>query len=151
LLCVTVAECDDDDNDEDEAENQSNCQEASSSVVCINDSASVSPHAVADQSDEEPEVESTKSKLPKSGLRIKLSLKPVRKSSREHKAPVSICWIQLTFRLLWPPHGIGQAIMFLSCGFFYLLSSIFFSSPILSCCRLDVCHTATHGVALVQI
>jgi len=42
----------------------------------------------------------------------------------------------------------------LSCGFFYLLSSIFFyllSSPIISCGRLDVCHTCTHGVALVRI
>jgi len=27
----------------------------------------------------------------------------------------------------------------------------FFSSPNLSCCRLDVCHTSTHGVALVRI
>jgi len=90
LLYVIVAECDDDENDEDEAENESNCQDASSSVVGINDSASVSPHAAVDQSDEEPpELESSKSKLPKSGLRIKLSLKPVRKSSREHKAPVS--------------------------------------------------------------
>jgi len=34
---------------------------------------------------------------------------------------------------------------------FLLLSSIFFSSPNLSCRRLDVCHTSTHGVALVQI
>jgi len=34
---------------------------------------------------------------------------------------------------------------------FLVLSSIFFSSPILSCCRLDVYHTTTHGVALVQI
>jgi len=31
--------------------------------------------------------------------------------------------------------------------FFFLL----FSSPNLSRCRLDVCHTSTHGVALVQI
>jgi len=33
----------------------------------------------------------------------------------------------------------------------FLLLSIFFSSPNLSCRRLDVCHTSTHGVALVQI
>jgi len=32
---------------------------------------------------------------------------------------------------------------------FLLLS--FFSSPNLSCRRLDVCHTSTHGVALVLI
>jgi len=30
-------------------------------------------------------------------------------------------------------------------------SSLFFSSPNLSHCRLDVCHTSTHGVALVRI
>ena len=35
--------------------------------------------------------------------------------------------------LLWPPYATGQAIIFLSCGFFcLLLSSVFFSSPILS-------------------
>jgi len=32
-------------------------------------------------------------------------------------------------------------------SFFFL----FFSSPNLSRCRLDVCHTSTHGVALVRI
>ena len=46
-------------------------------------------------------------------------------------------------------NGIGQTIIFSSCGLFYLSS--FFSSPNLSRCRLDVCHTSTHGVALVQI
>ena len=51
---------------------------------------------------------------------------------------------------LWPPHVIRQAIIFLPCGFFYL-SSILFSSPNLSRRRLDVCHTSTHGVALVRI
>ena len=29
-------------------------------------------------------------------------------------------------QFLWPPYGIGQAIIFSSCGFFYLLSSSFF-------------------------
>jgi len=33
----------------------------------------------------------------------------------------------------------------------WLLLSSFFSSPSLSRRRLDVCHTATHGVALVRI
>ena len=47
--------------------------------------------------------------------------------------------------LLWPPYGIEQAIIFSSCRLF------FFSSPNLSSRRLDVCHTSTHGVGLVQI
>jgi len=34
---------------------------------------------------------------------------------------------------------------------FLLLSSIFFSSPNLCRRKLDVCHTSTHGVALVRI
>ena len=53
--------------------------------------------------------------------------------------------------LLWPPYVIGQAIIFLSCGFFYLsiyLSSSSFSPANLSGRRLDVYHTSTHGVAL---
>jgi len=54
------------------------------------------------------------------------------------------CFIAL---LLWPPYGIGQAIIFLLCGFF--LS--FFSSPNLSGRRSDVYHTPTRGVALVRI
>lgn len=105
-MCETVAECDDDDDDNEvEDGDGSNCQDVSSSIAGVNDSASVSPHAagvndsvpvsphaVIDQSDEEPEpeLESSKSKLPKSGLRIKLSLKPVRKSARDHKAHVSM-------------------------------------------------------------
>jgi len=47
--------------------------------------------------------------------------------------------------LLWSPYGIRQTIIFSSSGFF------FFSSPNLSRHRLDVCHTSTHGVALVRI
>jgi len=47
---------------------------------------------------------------------------------------------------LWSPYGIGQTIIFLPCGFFFL-----FSSPNLSGRRLDVRHTCTHGVALVRI
>ena len=56
-------------------------------------------------------------------------------------------------RLLWSPYGIGQTIIFLPCGFFLLsfFLSFFFSSPNLSGQRLDVCHTSTHGVALVRI
>ena len=47
---------------------------------------------------------------------------------------------------LWSPYEIGQTIISSSCGFFFFF---FFSSPNLSCRRLDVCHTSTHGVALV--
>jgi len=46
-------------------------------------------------------------------------------------------------------YGIGQAIIFLPCGFY--LSFFFFSSPSLSRRRLDVYHTSKHGVALVRI
>ena len=67
--------------------------------------------------------------------------------------------------LLWPPYGIGQAIIFLPCGFsmaalrsrcghyiFVLfLSSFFYSLPNLSSRRLDVYRTSTHSVALVRI
>ena len=55
--------------------------------------------------------------------------------------------------LLWSPYGIGQTIIFSSCGFFlsiYLLS-VFFSSPNLSDLALDVYHTSTHGVAVMQV
>jgi len=51
--------------------------------------------------------------------------------------------------LLWSPYGIWQTIIFSSCRLFYLL--YFFSSPNLSRHRLDVCHTSTHGVALLRI
>jgi len=50
--------------------------------------------------------------------------------------------------LIYYDRPIGQAIIFCSCGF-YLSSS--FSSPILTGRRLDVYHTSTHDVALVQI
>jgi len=95
---VKLAECEDeDDNDEAAYEDESNCQDVSSSVTGINDSASVSPRAAADHSDEEQELVSSKSKLPKSGLRIKLSLKPVRKSAREHKVLVSVSWLTFCY------------------------------------------------------
>jgi len=58
----------------------------------------------------------------------------------------------LLFNLLWLPYGIGQTIIFSCCdSFFILLLLSFFSSPNFSRRRLDVCHTSTHGVALVQI
>ena len=55
--------------------------------------------------------------------------------------------------LLWPPYVIGEPLYFCPVvsflPSFYLLS--FFSSPNLSGRRSDVCHTSTHGVALVRI
>ena len=45
-------------------------------------------------------------------------------------------------------YGIGQAIIFSSCGSFFFLSS-FFPSPNLSGRRLDVYHTSTRGVGRV--
>jgi len=45
-------------------------------------------------------------------------------------------------------YGRRMTIIFLPCGFFLVL---FLSSPNLSRRRLDVCHTTTHGVALVRI
>jgi len=44
---------------------------------------------------------------------------------------------------------VGEAIIFCNCGFFFFLSS-FFSLPIFSGRRLDVYHTSTHDMALVQ-
>ena len=45
------------------------------------------------------------------------------------------------------------AIIFLPCSFFpsFFFFFFFFSSPNLSGRRSDVCHTSTHGVALVRI
>jgi len=55
--------------------------------------------------------------------------------------------VHLSSVCLWSPYVnvIGQTIIFLPCGFFFLL----FSSPNLSGCRMDVYHTSSHGVALV--
>jgi len=47
--------------------------------------------------------------------------------------------------LLWSPYVIGQTIIFLPCDFFL---SFFFFPRLIS---VDVYHTSTHGVALVQI
>ena len=58
----------------------------------------------------------------------------------------------VTVCLLWPPYGIGQAIIFCPVvSFFFLLLQSFFSSPNLSGYRLDVYHTSTHSVALAPI
>jgi len=61
---------------------------------------------------------------------------------------VNCVFVILSF--LWSSYVIGQTIIFLSCGFFYLSSSSSsFLSPNLGGRRLDVYHTSTHGVALV--
>jgi len=55
-----------------------------------------------------------------------------------------LCWPCPTCDIdsLWSPCGIGQTIIFSSCGFFFFLL-FFFSSPNFSHRRLDVCHTST--------
>jgi len=58
-----------------------------------------------------------------------------------------VCVDCRSFALL-PSDIFMAALIFLPRGFFYLLS---FSSRILSCRRLDVGHTSTHDVVLVQI
>ena len=50
---------------------------------------------------------------------------------------------------LWLSFVIGQTIYIFI--LFLLSSSFFISSANLSGWRLDVCHTSTHGVALVRI
>jgi len=87
--------------------------------------------------------------------------------------PLSLSLLLLLLSaFLWPPYGIGQALealygkfwgnkrpvqhisdlhsIFLPCVFFSSFF-FFFSSPNLSGRRVDVYHTATHGVALVRI
>jgi len=54
-----------------------------------------------------------------------------------------------TYICLWSPYVIGQTIYIFILSF--VLLSFFLSSPNLSDRRLDVCHTSTHGVALVRI
>ena len=68
-----------------------------------------------------------------------------------HPSPRQYFIIGFKITLLWPAYGIGQAIIFLPCGFFFLSVYLLFSSPNLSRRRLYVCHTSTHGVALVRI
>jgi len=58
------------------------------------------------------------------------------------------CWALVRYSL-WPPCIADAEIIFLSC--FFLSFFLLFSSPNLSGHRLDVCHTSTHGVAIVQI
>ena len=62
--------------------------------------------------------------------------------------PVVMKEIIPLYQYLWSPYVIGQTIIFSCCGLFFFFF-LFFSSPNVSRRRLDVCHTSTHGVALV--
>jgi len=62
--------------------------------------------------------------------------------------------IALFYEVIILPFGIssyGRADHYIFALWFLLISFVFFSSPNLSRCRLDVCHISTHGVALVRI
>jgi len=78
----------------------------------------------------------------------------------EHTHTSLLAVLQVNLGYLWSPYGIGQTIIFLSCGFFLLMATLcnrgplyfcpvvtiflsFFSSPNLSGRRLDVYHTST--------
>jgi len=67
---------------------------------------------------------------------------PCEKTMREQ----NMSWRKVYVTFLWLPYGIGQTIIFCP-----VVSSSFLSLPNLSSHRLDVCHTSTHGVALVRI
>jgi len=71
------------------------------------------------------------------------------------RAPPIFGWAAITFGIgphssLWSPYGIGQTV-YIFMLWFVLSFFLFFSSPNLSRRRLDVCHTSTHGVALMRI
>ena len=66
--------------------------------------------------------------------------------------PATAACCQVFMATLWNRAGHYIFILwFLSFCLSIYLSFIFFSSPNLSRRRLHVCHTSTHGVALVQI
>jgi len=71
---------------------------------------------------------------------------PVVRRRRRRKRSGNTITSLLLLSFLWSPYGIRRPYIFSRCGF--VLSS-FSSSPNLSRRRLDVCHTSTHGVALV--
>jgi len=63
---------------------------------------------------------------------------------------INIEQLKLRDSCFWPPCVVDVDIIFSSRGFFFFLLS-FFSSPNLSCHRLDIYHTSTHDVVLVRI
>jgi len=61
-----------------------------------------------------------------------------------------LLWSQLFMLFLFIMVALyNRADHYIFMLWFVLLLSSFFSSPNLSCRRLDICHTSTHGVALV--
>ena len=63
----------------------------------------------------------------------------------------SLLYFSLFFLIMAALCNRGGALYFCPVVSLHLHSSVFFSSPNLSGCRLDVYHTLTHGVALVRI
>jgi len=63
---------------------------------------------------------------------------------------IFVLWFVSFF--LWPPYVIGGPLYFCPViSIFFFFFYLFYSSPNLSGRRLNVYHTSTHGMALVQI
>jgi len=93
------------------------------------------------------------------GIRVAVNMWTVCGYDQDHKGLFNWCYCRLQTSMqclcFYLPHSkymrrinygrpnIEQAIIFLPCGFFFYLLSIFFSSPNLSRRRLDVYHTYT--------
>ena len=121
----------------------------------------------------DPEYPAVRHITPLSGKKTTYAVKVVKGILRRNVSTFVSSPLIDDYCYLWPPCVIGQAIyIFSSYGFFFfffmvalwnradhyifiqsfvLLFSSFLSSPNLSRRRLDVCHTCTHGVALVRI
>jgi len=57
---------------------------------------------------------------------VRKSGSPIDLACRPYNSSALVCWLWC----LWPPYGIGKAIIFSSCGFFLLLSFFLFPHPI---------------------
>jgi len=77
-------------------------------------------------------------------------IRPYLDSNTACTIATSTVHFKLDYCNLWSPYGIGQTI-YIFMLWFVLSFFFFYSSPNLSRRRLDVCHTSTHGVALVRI
>jgi len=69
--------------------------------------------------------------------------------TKSNASPVTMRYGPISTICFWPPCVADADIIFSSCGFFFLL--FYFLTYNLSGRRLEVYHTSTHGVALVQI